>query len=126
MGGRGQNYTIITRLPNHTKAKFPRNKFKNYILNPSKSQSKADFFKRIGYNMKNYKRLQQDIKNKLATNKALKYDANDNGDTMYQVNMLLGIDGHKRMVATAWIVRKGDNTPQFVTAYPNHKLKGGR
>ena len=125
MGGRGQNYSITARLPNCQKAVFPRNKFKNYILNPSKEKSKADFFKSIGYNMKNYKRLEHDIKSKLATNKALRYDTDEHGNTSYQVNMLLGVGSHKRMVATAWIIRKGDNTPQFVTAYPNHKLKGG-
>ena len=121
MGGRGQNYSVINRLPNYKNAVIPRNKFKNYILNPGKS-SKAAFFRAIGYNMKNYKRLENDIREKLKTNKALQYETNDDGDTSFQVNMLLGIS-KKEMVSTAWIIRKGETDPQFITAYKNKKLK---
>ena len=122
MGGRGQNYKIIVRLTNFRNAYIPRHKLTDYILNPSKSKSKAELFQSMGYNMTNHKRLEKDILAKLRTNQALKYQTNENGDTEYQVNMLLGIT-KKKMIATGWIIRKGEQTPQFVTAYQNHKLK---
>lgn len=122
MGGRGaSSYTVVRRLKNYKNAIIPRNKLKNYILNPSKDEDKAKFFKSLGYNMNNHERLISDIKEKISTNKALKYKTDKNGDTEYQVNMQLGID-KKAIVTTGWIVRKGSNEPQFVTAYKNHKL----
>ena len=121
MGGRGKAYTVINKLPNYSRAVFPRNKFKNYILNPSKDKDKAEFFSSIGYNMKNYERLQQEIQRKLKTNKALQYTTDEKGNTAYQVNMKLGLTD-RRMVTTAWIIRKGETVPQFVSAYSNKKL----
>lgn len=118
MGGRGQSYTVENKLKNYKNAIFPRNKFKNYLLNPSKSNGKDKFFKELGYNMSNYERLEADIKKKLATNKALNYGKNKHGDISYQVNMQLGIN-KKQMVTTAWVVEKGSNKPRFVTAYKN-------
>lgn len=122
MGGRGQNYDIVNRLKNYKNARFPRNKFKNYILNPSKDPDKAKFFNSLGYNMKNYEKLINDIKFKISKNKALKYETDKNGNTSYQVNMELGIT-KKAIVATGWIVRKGEDVPQFVTAYHNEKYE---
>ncbi len=118
LGGRGQNYTIINRLPNFKKAIFPRNKFKNYILNPNKEENKAKYFESLGYNMKNYKLLQEHIMQKLATNKSLKYETDSYGNTAYQVNMELGLS-KKEIVTTAWIILKGEDKPRFVSAYKN-------
>lgn len=126
MGGRGaSSYRVIRRLKNFRNAVIPRNKLKNYILNPSKDKNKAEFFASLGYNMKNYKRLINDVKSKLKTNKALKYKEKDkNGNEAYQVNMLLGVT-KKRMVTTAWIIKPGEKSPQFITAYQNKKLRPG-
>ena len=121
MGGRGQKYTVVMRLPNASTAKIPSAKLKNYLLNPSKDANKAKFFQSLGYNMKNAARLQRDIRAKLKTNKALKYETDQYGNTSFQVNMQLGIN-KKAIVATAWIIDKGSNIPRFVTAYQNKKL----
>lgn len=126
MGGRGAKYKIVTGLPNYKMAVFPRNKFKNYILNPSKDKGKSKYFKSIGYNMKNWKLLNRDIKKKLASNKALKYETDEYGETAYQVNMLLGVGNKKIMTTTAWTIKKGENVPRFVTAYKNEKFKKKR
>lgn len=83
---------------------------------------KFPIFSSLGYNMKNWKRLERDILHKASTNKALKYKKDEYGRVAYQVNMLLGIS-RKRMVATGWIIdKKGDN-PRMITAYHNQKLK---
>lgn len=123
MGGRGQrSYSVINRLTNYKDAVIPRDKMTDYLLNPSKGNGKAVFFSSLGYSMKNFERLESDILSKLRTNKALKYETNEYGDTEYQVNMLLGI-AKKRMVSTGWIIKKNEKFPRFVTAYPNNKLK---
>lgn len=124
MGGRGQKYTVIKRLPNFRHAVIPRRKLKNYFLNPSKDKNKAAFFRSIGYNMRNWKRFVTDVKRKAGTNKALKYETDKYGNTAYQINMSLGIT-KKHMVTTGWIIRKGSRIPQLVTAYPNDKFGKG-
>jgi len=123
MGGRGQNYEIINRLKGYNKAKITNSKLGNYILNPTKSPGKSKYFFELGYNMKNAKRLQADIKEKLKNNKALHYGKNEFGDDIYQVNMLLGIN-KKSMTTTIWAIKPGKNYPEFVTAYHNSRLKG--
>lgn len=116
-GGR----TAVKRLPNHTNATFPKNKFKNYLLNPSKDANKSRVFKSIGYNMKNTNRLIADITDGLKNNKATMYAPNKYG-TPAQVEMVLGITKKQKMV-TAWMFPKGSNTPRFVTAYPAKEAK---
>ncbi|MBD8961756.1 MAG: hypothetical protein EGR81_05835 [Ruminococcaceae bacterium] len=125
MGGRGQNYSIQKRLNNHKNAVIARNKLKNYILNPTKDESKAKFFKSLGYNMQNYERLERDMRAKLGTSKALKYQTNPDGSVSFQVNMYIGID-KKALVTTAWRIDNGSNVPRFITAYPNRSKRVGR
>lgn len=124
MGGRGQKYTVIKRLPNYGNAVIPRNKVKNYVLNPSKDPNKANFFANLGYNMQNFKMLISDIKSAVATTKALHYVNKDKfGNDVYQVNVTLGIN-KKAIVTTGWIVEPGSNVPKLVTLYHNKKLDG--
>lgn len=124
MGGRGaSSYRVIKRLKNYQRATIPRHKMTDYLLNPNGDKNKADFFKTLGYNMKNRERLKKDILEKLKMNKALSYGKNINGDEVFQVNMLLGIS-KKCMVATGWVIPKGSKAPRLVTAYHNKKLKG--
>ena len=61
MGGRGANFRITERLPSYEKAVILRRKIKNYILNPSKDQGKAKYFRSSGYNINNKKRFKADI-----------------------------------------------------------------
>lgn len=116
-GGR----TAVNRLPNHAKAVFPKNKFKNYLLNPTKEPNKSRVFSKIGYNMKNAERLEADIRKGLKENKATVFAPNKYG-TPVQVEMVLGIDKQRKIV-TAWMINKGTNIPRFVTAYPAEEVK---
>ena len=116
-GGR----TAANRLPNHAKAVFPKAKFKNYLLNPTKEPNKSRVFKQLGYTMKNDKRLETDIRKGLKENKATVFNPNKYG-TPVQVEMTLGIDKQRKMV-TAWMIDKGTKIPRFVTAYPAEEVK---
>lgn len=124
MGGRGSSSGMKSHLPNYKNAVIDvHGKFKNYLLNPDKSHGKADFFNSIGYNMKNSKTFERDIKNGLKSNPATVYKTNKYGHTAYSVDMELGIN-KKKDVTTAWQIDKGKKAPRFITAYP--KKKGGK
>lgn len=111
-GGR----TAVNRLPNHRSAIFPKGKFKNYLLNPSKDSNKSKVFKALGYNMKNANRLEADIRDGLKKNKATMFAPNKFG-TPAQVEMVLGITQKQKMV-TAWMFDNGSTIPRFITSYP--------
>lgn len=122
MGGRGSSFKTMRHMPNYKNAEIQRDKLKNYILNPSKSNGKAAFFNSIGYNMKNYKRLEKDIRNGIANNPAVAKIENRYGHTVtaYEINMPLGIN-KSVIVLTAWQKDEGSKIPRFITAYPNKR-----
>ena len=113
--------TVANRLPNHAKAIFPKDKFKNYLLNPAKEPNKSRVFKRLGYNMKNTERLVADIRKGLKGNKATVFAPNKHGIPA-QVEMTLGVD-KRRKIRTAWLIPKGSKIPRFITAYPAEEDK---
>lgn len=118
MGGRGAA-SKLNRLPNYKHAEIARNKLKNYLLNPSKSPDKAKFFRSLGYNMRNFRRFEADIRDGLKTAPAYATVTNKYGHTVtaYSVSMPLGLN-KKAIVLTAWQRDEGSSTPRFITAYP--------
>lgn len=122
MGGRGAASGIVNRLPNYKNAEIPQRKIGNYLLNPAKSNGKSAFFNELGYNMKNAKRLEQDIRKGLENNKAMGYHEDKFGNKSFDVNMPLGT-GKKVMVTTAWRIDNGNTVPRFITAYPREKRR---
>lgn len=123
MGGRGASSGLKKHLPNYKNAVIDMHgKLKNYLLNPQKSNGKAAFFNSIGYNMKNYKTLEKDIRAGLKKNNAIEYQKNEYGHTPYSVSMELGVN-KKENVITAWQIDEGKNTARFITAYPRNGRK---
>ena len=115
----------VHRMPNYKKAVIERNKLKNYLLNPSKSNGKHKFFNGLGYNMKNYKKLETDLRTGISKNEASVSITNKYGHTVkgYNVDMQLGIDS-KAIVLTHWEAEGNSKIPRFITAYPAER--GGK
>lgn len=116
MGGRGSVSGFTARLPNYQRAVILGDKVKNYLLNPDKSNGKAEFFRALGYTMKDARRFSRDIRQGLKENKALVFEPNKYGNVMYNVTMNLGTTT-KTPVLTVWQIDKGTNKPRFITAY---------
>lgn len=123
MGGRGAS-SGGGRLPNYKNAEINRNKLKNYLLNPNKSPAKAKFFNGLGYNTRNWRRFESDIREGLKDNPAKAQIVNKYGHavTAYEVNMPLGIN-RKAMVFTSWQRDEGSKIPRLITAYPAREDK---
>ncbi|HEO7923651.1 TPA: hypothetical protein VBN08_001210 [Streptococcus agalactiae] len=125
MGGRGQKFFLKGKGKNISKdALIKRNKLKNYLLNPTKSNGKSAIFTDLGYNMSNWKRLEKDIRSGLlqaAKDDTLKLNrVNKKGEGIYNAEMSLGI-GKKRKMVTGWIVKDTSGVLNFVTAFPSRK-----
>ncbi|HEO7922192.1 TPA: hypothetical protein VBN14_001776 [Streptococcus agalactiae] len=125
MGGRGQKFFLKGKGKKISKdAIIKRNKLKNYLLNPTKSNGKSAIFTDLGYNMSNWKRLEKDIRSGLL--QATKDDTlklnrvNKKGEGIYNAEMSLGI-GKKRKMVTGWIVKDTSGVLNFVTAFPSRK-----
>lgn len=123
MGGRGAASGAkggAKILPNARRAVIARDKLKNYLLNPNKNPDKAKFFRSLGYNMRNYRRFEADIREEIKTAPAVATITNKYGHTVtaYSVTMPLGIN-KKAMVVTGWQRDDGASAPRFITAYPD-------
>ncbi len=110
------------RLRNYRRARIPRDKVSDYLLNPSKSKGKAEWLAGLGYNMRNHARLVSDIRKGLASNRARVSEPNKHGRVHFQVNMELGIS-RKEKVVTGWFMNKGDAVPTLTTIRPYHGVK---
>ena len=110
------------RLPHYKQAKMPQEKVGNYLLNPENENAngKPEFFAKLGYNMKNERRLIQDIKKGLGENTAKQYKADEYGRINFEVVMEIGLT-QKSKVQTIWAIDKEGKIPRFVTAYPYRK-----
>lgn len=113
-------------MPNYRHAEILRNKLKNYLLNPSKSNGKTAFFNSLGYNMKNWKRFENDIRKGLKNNRAEMVIRNKYGHEVkvYNVNMELGIN-KRAIVLTSWQRDADSKIPRLITAYPAKEKKHG-
>lgn len=120
MGGRGAS-SGRKRLPNWENAIIARNKLKNYLLNPAKSNGKSAFFADIGYNMKNWKILERDIRLGIKNNPAKEDIVNRYGHAAkaYHVDMQLGLN-KKAIVITSW-KHEEKGKPRLITAFPERK-----
>lgn len=119
MGGRGASSGKRKRLPNYKNAIIPKGKIGNYLLNPNNknNQGKAELFNKLGYNMKNKKRLENDLLKGLKNNNA-KLQKESKYNKRYEVNMELGIN-KKIKIKTIWQIDK--TNPKFITAVPKDR-----
>ena len=117
MGGRGAWSYVSREIVNRKKVIIRRSRISDYLLNPLKSKGKAEFLRKLGYNMKNQARLQRDLRDGLKANQARVSEPNKYGTVHIQVNMQIGID-RKASVVTGWIIRKGNSVPELSTVRP--------
>lgn len=122
MGGRGAWSGVSARLRNFQRAIIRRSKISDYLLNPSKSNGKAEFLKSLGYNMKNQARLIKDIREQLKETRARYSEPNKYGRIHFQVNMEIGVN-KKAKVVVGFVMDKGDKAPRLATIRPYHGKK---
>lgn len=83
-----------------------------------KTSSVSAFFRALGYSPEDWRRLEADL-----WNQHLSQDAVLEGDTSYGQKYtiratLVGPSGQSADVVSVWVVRRGEEFPRFVTAYP--------
>jgi hypothetical protein len=108
------------KLPRNQEAVVPDEKITGYLLSESHpvGKAKARYFRKIGYNEKNVKRLRKDLI-RIAVSDAVSEEVNTLFGIKYIVDgYVISPTGIRARLRTVWIIEAGENQPRFVTAYP--------
>lgn len=107
------------KLPGGDLAIVDASKVRDYLLSPEHpvGRFKAAFFARVGYAREDWERLCFDLRVVASSGEATPGPANQFGQK-YEICASLGATAPMAEVVTIWIVRSGETTPRFVTAYP--------
>ncbi len=108
------------QIPNADRAVIDPRKLHGYLLSRAHpvGRFKAAFFRALGYSPQDWRRLEADLRDQ-----HLLKDATLEGPTLYGQKYriratLEGPGGRSADVVSVWFVRRGEEFPRFVTAYP--------
>lgn len=107
------------KIPEHERAVIPPEKVQAYLLSSAHivGRHKAAFFSRLGYTQTGWRTLERDLRRTLTLDTA-RVTASRYG-TKYEIrSRITGPNSQTADIVTIWIVRKGEDFPRFVTAYP--------
>ena len=112
------------RIPNADRAVIEPAKLHTYLLSRSHpvGRFKATFFLALGYSPENWPQLETDLRSQHLSKDAAPEEPSPYGQKYAIRATLVGPAGRSAELVSVWVVRKGEEFPRFVTAYP----EGGR
>lgn len=111
-------------LSNYRKATIRKSKLADYALHPIKSKGKAKSFNDLGYNMKNIKLLEKDIKNALKGANIGSFRKSKTGTNLYNVTInLKGPNNKIGEFTSIWETTSTNKSPNLVSIYKKKKEK---
>jgi hypothetical protein len=107
------------QLPNAERAVIAPDKSRSYLLVPGhQSGGKARFFAALGYTGDNWADFERALREQHLILDAEEVESTEWG-TMYAIiGPISGPSEEQAEVRSVWIIRTGEDTPRFVTAYP--------
>ena len=111
------------QIPNADRVLIDPRKLRDYLLSRSHSvgRFKSAFFLALGYSAEDWTRLEADLRSQHLTKETLAEERTAHGQKYTIRATLRGPSGRTADVVSVWFIRRGENFPRFVTAYP-----GGR
>jgi hypothetical protein len=108
------------RIPNADQAIVEPAKLRDYLLSRSHpvGRFKAAFFLRLGYSAEGGDQLEADLRSQHLSCDATLDPPTPYGQKYVIRATLVGPGGRSAEVVSVWVVRRGEDTPRFVTAYP--------
>ena len=106
-------------LPNAAAATIAPEKLREYLLSPSHpiGRYKAALFRLYGYGQDRWEVLENDIRS-ILTNSADVLESTEYGTKYVVRGSIIGPSGRTLAIVTVWIILISEDTPRFVTAYP--------
>lgn len=111
------------KLPAAERARIATVKVRDYLLSREHSvgRFKAVFFESLGYSADAWQQLEADLRVLAVAGEATLGDQTKYGQKYEVRGTLSGPSGRSASVVTVWIVRWGEDSPSFVTAFPGEK-----
>jgi hypothetical protein len=111
------------KLPAAEKALVEPAKVRDYLLSREHpvGRFKAAFFESLGYSLDAWHQLQADLRALGIAGEAILGDRTKYGQKYEVRGKLSRSSGRVASVVSIWIVRWGEDTPRFVTAFPGEK-----
>ncbi len=108
------------QIPNADRAVIDQRKLHGYLLSRSHQvgRFKAAFFLALGYSPGDWRRLEADLRSQHLPKDATAEDRTSYGQKYSIRATLVGPSGNSADVLSIWFVRRGEDFPRFVTAYP--------
>ncbi|PIV85321.1 MAG: adhesin [Nitrospirae bacterium CG17_big_fil_post_rev_8_21_14_2_50_50_9] len=107
-------------LPNHENAYVDSAKIRNYVLSASHpiGRFKAAYFRGLGYTHEKWKQFEDDIREQHLTLEAEPTEKTKYGQKYTIKGFVKCPNGKRVLLQSIWIILEGENTPRFVTIYP--------
>jgi hypothetical protein len=98
-------------------------KVRDYLLSQSHAvgHAKARFFTALGFSHQRWEELRDTLLEIARTGHASRGMTSVFGQKYYVRSTIRGPSGRVAVVVTVWIVRREENLPRFVTAYPGYR-----
>ena len=111
---------VSMKLPNPERALIDERKLRDYILSSAHpvGRFKAAFFYSLGYRRERWEELERDLREQHLSLDVDRVEETPYGRKYKIEGPLVGPNGKKARVVSIWIVRRGEDFPRFVTAYP--------
>ena len=107
------------KLPNSNEALIPSEKLSDYLLSPTHpiGRFKAAFFRNLGFEQRNWQELEEALRGLLNLDAEL-VERSQFGQKYIIRGEITGPAGRNARVVSVWIILAPEDTPRFVTAYP--------
>ena len=101
------------QIPNADRAVIDPAKLYGYLLAPGHpvGRFKAAFFLALGYTSNDWRRLDADLRSQHLSQEATA-----------EASAMEGPSGASADIVSVWVVRRGEDFPRFVTAYPEGSI----
>jgi hypothetical protein len=112
------------QIPNADRAVIDPAKLYGYLLAPGHpvGRFKAAFFLALGYTSSDWRRLDADLRSQHLSQEATAEASAMYGQKYTIRARLEGPSGASTDIVSVWVVRRGEDFPRFVTAYPEGSI----
>jgi hypothetical protein len=107
-------------LPNSERAFVAPTKLRDYLLSPGHpvGRFKAALFSAYGYTQENWETLRDDLLTIARSGNVSPGQPSAFGEKFEVSGILVGPSGRSSEFVTVWLVRRNEDFPRFVTAFP--------